>query len=102
MRPQLAQLETFTRLQSVLRGGDTARQSGFDACRTPEDCRRLPVSDAASMQPVLKSLFDGDAAQRVALGRSRVRGFARTSGTRGDPKINLHSTTPTLRRSTAR
>src|SRR5437588_6947273 len=85
--PHGAQLEAFALLRKTLAGSELALTSGFDACRTLDDCRALAPSDGLSMLPTLRKVFDGGSTARRALGRSRLHGFARTSGTRADPKI---------------
>ncbi len=85
-QPLEAQRDVFIRLQRLLRGTEIATRTAFDKCHTLEHCRRLPVSDAESMQPLFQRAFEqGDAARNI-FGRSRILGFGRTSGTLGESK----------------
>ena len=84
--PRSAQTQAFDRVARLLRGTDVGRESGLDACRSLEDCRRLVVSDAESMRPLFRRIFEQGRAAGAAIGRSRLVGFARTSGTEGEPK----------------
>ena len=85
-RPREAQADAFGRLRRLLRGTEIAARTGFDRCRTLEDCRRLPVSNAESLRPLFDRVFEqGDPARRI-FGRSKVLGFSRTSGTSGASK----------------
>lgn len=85
-QPRDAQTETFRRLRRLLQGTRIAAHTGFDRCRTLEDCRTLPIADADSMHPLFDEVFArGDRARRI-FGRTRVLGFGRTSGTLGESK----------------
>lgn len=84
--PREAQTEAFERLRRLLRGSEVSTLAGFDGCRSLEDCRRLPTSDGESMKPLFRKVFERGAAAKRVFGRSRVLGFARTSGTLGEPK----------------
>jgi hypothetical protein len=70
----------------LLKGTEVGRQSGLDGCKSLDDCRRLAVSDDVSVRPLFQRVFQQGAAARSLMGRSRLVGFARTSGTQGDPK----------------
>src|SRR4051812_19288653 len=85
LRPREAQTRAFHRLQSLLHGSDVSRTSGFDACRTLDDCRALPAADSDSLHATLQAVFDHGSPRRKLLGRSSLRGFMRTSGSRGTP-----------------
>jgi hypothetical protein len=87
LEPREAQREALERLKALLHGTEAARRSGFDAVKTLDDCRRLPKSDAESVQGALEQVFEGGAAQRGWFGRSKLYGFMRTSGSRGAPKL---------------
>jgi acyl-CoA synthetase (AMP-forming)/AMP-acid ligase II len=84
--PLEAQTEVFERLKTRLRGSEIATQTGFNQCRSLEDCRRLPSSDSESMKPLFKRTFEGGVPESRAFGRSDIMGFGRTSGTLGEPK----------------
>ena len=85
LRPREAQQATFARLQSLLRGTGVSRASGFERCRSLDDVRALAPSDSESLKPTLTQVFTGGV--RGLIGRSRLHGFMRTSGSRGDPKL---------------
>lgn len=84
--PRAAQVEAFGRLRRELAGSEMGAASGFEGCRTLEDCRRLPPSDAESLAPLFARVFEGGASAARVFGRTRLLGFARTSGTLGEPK----------------
>ena len=84
--PKEAQIAVFKRLKKVLRGSELSLQSGFDRCSTLEDFRHLPSSSCESLQPFFKRAFEKGAAESRIFGRSKVTGFARTSGSLGEPK----------------
>lgn len=85
--PREAQALAFARLQRLLRGSEVARTSGFERCRTLDDCRTLLVSDSESLKPLLKRVFELGARAGNVFGASKLFGFARTSGTLGDAKV---------------
>jgi hypothetical protein len=86
LHPRAAQLAAFDRLARLLKGTEVGRQSGLDGCKSLNDCRRFAVSDDESVRPLFQRVFQQGAAARSLMGRSRLVGFARTSGTQGDPK----------------
>jgi hypothetical protein len=85
LRPREAQEATFARLQALLRGTGGSRASGFERCRTLDEVRGLPPSDSESLKPTLTQIFT--AGVRGLIGRARLHGFMRTSGSRGEPKL---------------
>jgi hypothetical protein len=86
MDPRAAQQRVFHRLRRVLHGSEVAARSGFDRCETLEDCRGLPPSNHTVLKPLFQQAFEEGAAASHLFGRSRIVGFARTSGTLGEPK----------------
>ncbi len=85
-QPRDAQTKAFGRVRRLLRGTGIAALTGFDRCQNLEACRQLPISNADSMHQLFDRVFEeGDAARKV-FGRSKVLGFARTSGTSGASK----------------
>lgn len=87
LRPREAQARTFLRLRSLLAGSEAARVSGFDGCASLDALRRLPTTDSEQLAPVLREVHQGGRAQARLFGRSRLLGFLRTSGSRGEPKL---------------
>lgn len=85
--PAAAPRATFRRLQRTLRGAEIARSSGFAACKTLDELRRLPVSDGESSRAAFERVYAGGDAERRVFGRSPVVAFGRTSGTTGHAKI---------------
>ena len=86
MDPYTAQKATFHSLQRELRGGALATKSGFDRCQNLEDFRHLPATDGDQLKPLLDQVFHGGVGESHLFGRSKISGFARTSGTFGEPK----------------
>ena len=84
--PKEAQTQVFERLKVVLRGSSLSTAAGFDQCSNLEDCRRLPSSSSESLQDSLKNAFESGASQSHVFGKSKITGFARTSGSLGVPK----------------
>jgi len=84
--PRAAQLRAFDRLKKTLHGSGVSIQSGFDRCRTLEDCRHLPASDSGSLSRIFTQIFTGGVRESRLVGRTRLTGFARTSGSFGEPK----------------
>lgn len=79
--PEAAQRATFGRLQRLLQDAEQARRSGFARCRTLEDCRGLPFSDADSLKPLFDDAYRRGDDARALFGSSRIQAFGRTSGT---------------------
>lgn len=86
LHPRAAQQRAFQRIVRLLRGTVVAQRSGLDRCETLEDCRNLPVSSGDSMKPVFQELMARGQAARRLMGHTPLLGFARTSGTLGQPK----------------
>jgi hypothetical protein len=84
--PLKAQTETFAQLKALLQGSTISTQTGFNQCRSLEECRHLPVSNSESMAPLFKRVFERGAKELKVFGNSKIVGFARTSGTLGEPK----------------
>jgi GH3 auxin-responsive promoter len=84
--PLEAQSDVFDHLKRLLRGSEIASQTGFDQCRSLEDCRHLPSSDGDSMKPLFTRAFERGVAESGLFGHSKIVGFGRTSGTLGEPK----------------
>jgi GH3 auxin-responsive promoter len=84
--PLEAQTYVFDRLKGLLRGSEIASRTGFDQCRSLEDCRHLPSSSGESMKPLFTRAFERGVAERGLFGHSKIVGFGRTSGTLGEPK----------------
>src|SRR5438128_6816564 len=82
-RPFEAQVAVFTRLRRALAGSEIAAHTGFDRCRSLDDCRRLPISDGDSLLPLFARVFERG--ERI-FGSSRLLAIARTSGSQGEPK----------------
>ncbi len=86
LNPKDAQDRVFKRLRGVLQGSVVAQRSGLDRCHTREDCRGLATSDGTTMKPLFQEAWERGAAASRLFGRTRIIGFARTSGTLGEPK----------------
>ena len=86
MDPRGAQTAAFQRLRRLLSKSEIAVQTGFDRCRALDDCRRLPLSDAGTLAPLLDRVFEQGAAAGQVFGRTKLVAIARTSGTLGEPK----------------
>jgi hypothetical protein len=84
--PLEAQTHVFDHLKGLLRGSEIASQTGFDRCRSLEDCRHLPSSSGESMKPLFTRAFERGVAESGLFGHSKIIGFGRTSGTLGEPK----------------
>ena len=86
MDPRAAQLDAFQLVKAELDGSEIGTRSGFSRCRMLEDCRNLPSTDGDQLKPLLDEAFQSGAAASGLMGRSKILGFARSSGTYGEPK----------------
>jgi hypothetical protein len=84
--PLEAQAETFSRLKALLQGSEISHQSGLENCLSLEDCRRLKIATSDTLKPFFKRSFDHGVSESRTWGKSDILGFARTSGTVGEPK----------------
>ncbi len=87
LRPREAQTRALAQLKTILGGSEAARVSGLERCRTLDDVRLLPAADSESLAPMLREVVSGGLARRELVGRSRLLGFMRTSGSRGEAKL---------------
>ena len=84
--PRDAQLQVFNRLKKILRGSELSIRSGFELCSTLEEFRHIPSSTCESLHPYLRRAFERGASESRIFGRTDITGFARTSGSLGEPK----------------
>jgi hypothetical protein len=84
--PYQTQIKTFYSLKKLLNASEISRISGLDNCQKIEDCKLLTGFDSNDMQQYFKKVYSQGQKERAVFGKSKLIGFARSSGTQGDSK----------------